>query len=79
MEITWETERTVVLTGAAARAAAWCSQCGAVVESLSVPQAARLAGISTEAAAKQIKHGQLHALTMPSGELRICTTSLRRK
>ncbi len=75
MEITWETERTVVLTGAAA----WCPQCGAVVESISVPQAARLGGVSTDAAVKQIADGRLHALAMPSGELRICATSLRRK
>ena len=79
MEVTIETETTVVLRRGAGESLAWCEDCGALSLMLTPREAAIFAGVTTSLIYAQIEDGSLHLKEQPDGTLVVCARSLGMK
>ena len=75
MEITFETER-VVLVGNAKSPIVWCEACPTPVRMLTVDEAAALAASTSRSIYRRVEAGQLHFAETAAGRLYVCPNSL---
>jgi len=76
MELVFERERTIVHSSRYRKEVSWCAVCEAMVEMITVFDAAKLAGISSFTIHDQVQTGQIHGCTTPDGILLVCLNSL---
>jgi hypothetical protein len=75
-EIIFERDRTIVYAGRYPQRTAWCEECGAEVQMITVFEAAKLAAVSTYTIHSIVKDGQIHGWTTAEGVLLVCLRSL---
>ena len=76
-EITFETERLLVVSRRAASCEDWCEDCGRETLWLPAQEAARAAGVSLRALCRLVEARRLHYAETEGGALFICSDSLK--
>jgi hypothetical protein len=74
IEITIETDQMLVIRRRASPA--WCRQCAAQVETLTVEEAASAAGLALPTIYRRAEDSRLHPVETEDGNLCICLNSL---
>ena len=75
-EIVFERDRTIVYASRYPQRTAWCDQCGAEVQMITVFEAAKLTAVSTYTIHSIVNDGQIHGWTTAEGILLVCLNSL---
>ena len=75
VEITVETSRLVVRRGAG-EAPVWCAECSAPAQTITLGEAAALAGVSTRTVYRWAGAGRLHVIETAGASPLICLNSL---
>lgn len=75
-EIVFERDRTIVYAGRYPQRTAWCEECRAEVQMVTVFEAAKLAALSTYTIRSIVNDGPLHGWTTAEGILLVCLNSL---
>ena len=75
-EITIETDEVFVVTQTDDEAFTWCAQCKKPARTLTVEQAAAIAGVSSSEIFSRVDAGEIHFAGTPDGRLQICVNSL---
>jgi Helix-turn-helix domain len=73
-----ETRKVVVVRPAGEMFDFWCEACGAMSAMTTPEHAAEILKIKPRAVYRQVERGELHFVETESGELLICSSSLRR-
>jgi hypothetical protein len=76
LEITVETDESIVITPLNSAAHVWCRDCNQPVRMLAPEAAARLSGVSWREISRRVEGGRLHFKEMADGRLLICANSL---
>lgn len=71
-----ETEEVVVARILEKPIVAWCPECKAETQKLTVTQAARLCQVDQNTIRERVHRGKLHVSETPAGALLICLSSL---
>jgi hypothetical protein len=74
-EITIETETIWVFRGTQAFPE-WCSECGQIVDAMTVDAAARAAAVRSRAVFRWVEDGLVHCGETPQGLLWVCPESI---
>ena len=78
VKFTVETERTLIFRSRGHRRVAWCERCGAEVETATVDEAARAAGVSELTIYHRAEAGSFHFIEDAAGRLLVCLNTLLR-
>lgn len=76
-EITFETERLLIVSRRPAVCEDWCEGCGRKTLWLPAQEAARAAGVSLRALCRRVEARRLHFAETEGGALFICSDSLK--
>lgn len=76
--VTVETERVVVISGAHAAASLWCVACQQQVTMFGVDEASAFAGLSDRAIFQLAETGAIHFVETAEGKALFCVVSLRK-
>src|SRR5262249_35742519 len=76
IEITVETDETLVIDGRRRLIRSWCEQCNSRVSMVTADEAAATTGVSTREIYRRIDAGGIHFVEM-AGQAFICSDSLR--
>jgi hypothetical protein len=75
-EIIFERDRTIVYAGRNPQRTAWCRECRAEVQMITVFEAAKLTAMSTYTIHSIVNDGPVHGWTTAEGILLVCLSSL---
>ena len=75
-EITIETDEVFVVTQTGDKDFAWCAECKKPARTLTVKQAAAIAGVSTSAIRGRVDTGEVHFVETAERGMQICLNSL---
>jgi hypothetical protein len=76
VEITVETERTLIVRQSGGGERGWCAECAAFTL-VAPPEAAAAAGVSVREVCRRVEAGRLHFAETPDGLLLVCLNSAR--
>jgi hypothetical protein len=75
--VTFESRERMTIRRGEQRVVAWCERCSAEVLMVSTNEAASLTGTNARSIFRGVEAGELHFLESETGELMVCSESLR--
>jgi hypothetical protein len=75
--VTFESRERMTIRRGEQRFVGWCERCGAEVLMVSTNEAASLSRTNTRSIFRGVESGELHFLESETGELMVCSKSLR--